>query len=148
MLSLLTTYGIVKTSIVVQGGRWKERWLDVSVELTNFGIYVRKLRVDHSEYLKDMALKLGVTPTYLSAVERGKRNAPYRWVDVIVESYNLTSDESDVLTKAISESRYYDRLDISHLTFEDKQLMGKLARGLPEFNLKSKNQLEVLVDSD
>ena len=37
--------------------------------LTNFGKALRKLRIDNNELLKDMALKLEVTVSYLSAVE-------------------------------------------------------------------------------
>ena len=42
--------------------------------LTNFGKALRKLRIDNNELLKDMALKLEVTVSYLSAVENGKRD--------------------------------------------------------------------------
>ena len=38
--------------------------------LTSFGKTLRKLRIDNEELLKDMALKLGVTLAYLSAVEK------------------------------------------------------------------------------
>ena len=44
--------------------------------LTEFGQYLRKLRIDHGDFLKDMSDVLGVTPSYLSAVETGKRNVP------------------------------------------------------------------------
>jgi transcriptional regulator with XRE-family HTH domain len=44
--------------------------------LTEFGQYLRKIRIDCGDLLKDMADKLGVTSSYLSAVETGKRNVP------------------------------------------------------------------------
>lgn len=46
------------------------------MKLTEFGKFSRKLRIDNGELLKDMAIKLNVTVSYLSAVEIGKRNIP------------------------------------------------------------------------
>ena len=37
--------------------------------LTSLGKFLRKLRIDRGEILKDMADKLGVTVSFLSAVE-------------------------------------------------------------------------------
>ena len=44
--------------------------------ITNFGKFLRKLRIDNNEFLKDMAARLGVTVAYLSAIEHGKRDVP------------------------------------------------------------------------
>ena len=41
--------------------------------LTSLGKFLRKIRIDNDEYLKDMADKLGVTVSFLSAVENGKK---------------------------------------------------------------------------
>ena len=49
------------------------------MKLTEFGKFSRKLRIDNGELLKDMAIKLNVTVSYLSAVEIGKRNIPEKW---------------------------------------------------------------------
>ena len=47
--------------------------------LTSIGKFLRKLRVDHDEILKDMAEKLEVTVSFLSAVENGKKHMPAAW---------------------------------------------------------------------
>lgn len=41
--------------------------------LTPIGKFLRKVRIDRSLLLKDMALGLGVSPAYLSTVETGKK---------------------------------------------------------------------------
>ncbi len=46
------------------------------MKVTEFGKFSRKLRIENDELLRDMANKLGVTASYLSAVEIGKRNIP------------------------------------------------------------------------
>lgn len=112
-----------------------------SVELTPFGQYARKLRVDYGEFLKDMAEHLGVTSTYLSAVERGRRNAPYEWVERLQTAYNLDEEKTEELKRVVSESRSYDRLDISHLSFEDKQMMTELSKKLNELDDEKRRQL-------
>lgn len=61
--------------------------------LTDFGKELRKIRIDNNEFLKDMANKLGVTVSYLSAVENGKRDIPDEWLDKIINDYNLSKNE-------------------------------------------------------
>lgn len=99
-------------------------------ELTKFGQFTRTLRITQQEYLKDMALKLSITPAYLSAVEYGRRNVPFDWVDLLKKEYDLTDDSVEILTRAVLSSRCYDRLDISHLPFSQKIILGKLAMNI------------------
>lgn len=67
--------------------------------LTDFGKFTRKLRVDHDQLLKDMAYKLGVTMSYLSAVEHGKRKIPNEWGAKLREHYDLTETQVTELAK-------------------------------------------------
>lgn len=62
-------------------------------ELTPFGQFMRKLRIDKKISTKSMASKLGCTRQYLSLVELGKRNIPSKWVNDIIELYKLSDDE-------------------------------------------------------
>lgn len=117
----------------------------MSVKLTDFGIFVRKMRLDNNEFLKDMAKCLDITPTYLSAIERGHRNVPRDWAFRIKEIYNLNDCEEQELAKAISNSRYYDKVDISHLSFEDKQLICLLSEKIDKIHKNEKEQLIYLL---
>ena len=47
--------------------------------LTSIGRFLKKLRIDRGEILKDMAEKLDVTVSFLSAVENGKKHMPSAW---------------------------------------------------------------------
>ena len=73
--------------------------------ITPFGKYLRKLRIDHDEKLKDMAAKLGVTGSYLSAVEIGKRDSTLKLVWDIGKVYNLQDSEIDELELIASHSK-------------------------------------------
>jgi transcriptional regulator with XRE-family HTH domain len=71
---------------------------------TEFGRFLRKLRIDCGELIKDMAEKLQVTPSYLSAVETGKRNIPSAWIDQITGLYQLGKDDRNHLRNAAAHS--------------------------------------------
>lgn len=67
--------------------------------ITAFGKFTRKLRVDNNELMKDMAAKLEVTTSYLSAVENGKRKIPVNWGNQIASQYELTEQQATELMK-------------------------------------------------
>ena len=64
------------------------------MKVTEFGKFSRKLRIENDELLRDMANKLGVTASYLSAVEIGKRNIPKKWEHIIVNAYQLDNSKA------------------------------------------------------
>lgn len=65
--------------------------------LNEFGKYLRKIRIDNNEILKNMSDKLKVTAAYLSAVENGKREIPENWVDKISDIYSLDDTQRQEL---------------------------------------------------
>lgn len=68
---------------------------------TDFGKFLRKLRVDYDECGKDMADKLEVTASYLSAIEKGKRAIPSDWAGEIARLYELTSEQMKELAAMV-----------------------------------------------
>ena len=48
--------------------------------LTNFGKFCRKIRMDNKETQVEMAERLGVSDSYLSCIEIGKRTPPATFV--------------------------------------------------------------------
>lgn len=61
--------------------------------LTNLGKQTRKLRIDNEELLMDMANKLGISASYLSAIETGKRKAPKDLIEKIENIYKIKISE-------------------------------------------------------
>ena len=82
--------------------------------LTEFGQHLRKLRIDCNEFLKDMADKLGVTSSYLSAIETGNRNIPDGWVVKISQLYGLDGIQQDQLQDAAFNSARSITMDLSN----------------------------------
>jgi len=74
--------------------------------MSPFGIIVRSYRNQKGISLKTLANALGVTSTFLSALERGKRRKPSRKiVDGIISFFNLDNDRINELEEAV---RYSD----------------------------------------
>lgn len=74
--------------------------------LTPFGRFLRKLRIDHGELMKDMADKLDVTASYLSAVEMGKKSVPAPWIYTLAQKYQLSSPDELQRLADISRTEY------------------------------------------
>jgi len=67
------------------------------VIITNLGKMLRIIRIRHDITQQEMAEALGVTGSFLSAVERGKRTAPMDWYDELIQAYNLSEPEETQL---------------------------------------------------
>lgn len=115
--------------------------------LTSFGKFCRKLRIDEGELLKDMAVKIGVTSSYLSAVENGKRNVPRDWSNKIIDLYELNSKQQNELTLALQESKKELRIDISSYDNDDKQVLMALAREYQDLDAEFKETIKGILDS-
>ena len=81
---------------------------------TQFGEFVRLLRVKNHEVMGDMAKILGTSTSNLSAVENGKKNVPKNWIPTIIEHYHLNSDDVKSLEKAIEESKTQTKINLQN----------------------------------
>jgi len=96
--------------------------------LTDLGRFLRKIRIDHGEILKDMADKFGVTSSYLSAVENGKRAIPEVWEEIILRNYPLDERQQQELHKAVIESIGTINLNMSKTNYTNKEVAFSFAR--------------------
>jgi 8-oxo-dGTP pyrophosphatase MutT (NUDIX family)/DNA-binding XRE family transcriptional regulator len=73
--------------------------------VTPFGQRLRALRQERGESARQLAASLGVTPAYLSALERGHRGRPSRrLVQLICQHYGIIWDEAEALQAVASRS--------------------------------------------
>ena len=86
------------------------------------------MRIDHEEYLKDMAGKLNVTVAYLSAVENGNREVPDAWIDKLTEIYHLSVGERKELQNYAYEKKESIKIDIAGIQQEERELALAFAR--------------------
>ncbi|MEG2610496.1 MAG: helix-turn-helix transcriptional regulator [Bacilli bacterium] len=115
------------------------------MKLTEFGKFSRKLRIENGELLKHMAEKLGVTASYLSAVEIGKRNIPKMWEEKIVRAYNLDNEQIIELEKSIEYSKKVIQINVESFDKDEKDLVLMLARKMDNLNEKEREDLKKML---
>jgi transcriptional regulator with XRE-family HTH domain len=113
--------------------------------LTRFGKFCRKLRIDRGELLKDMAEKLGVTPSFLSAVETGIKNVPKDWFEKITKVYSLNEKEKEELYDAIQNSQLTVKFSLKELKPDEQDLVLAFARELKSLNDESKKRIQSIL---
>lgn len=113
--------------------------------LTNFGRALRKMRIDHGEYLKDMAAKLEVTVAYLSAVENGKREVPDSWCEKLSETYHLSLEERKELQQYAYEKKDSVKIELSGIEQEEKQLALAFARSFKTLSSEELNAIKEIL---
>lgn len=75
---------------------------------TELGKFLKKLRIDNDEVIKDMAKKLGVSDSYLSQIELGNRKIPKAFLSRILEAYELNTEQINKLSKIIYKNETVD----------------------------------------
>ena len=102
--------------------------------LTDLGRLLRKIRIDHSEILKNMADHFGVTSSYLSAVENGKRPIPEAWEAIILSIYHLDENQEAELRRAVVKSLENIKLNVSDVNYAHKEVAFTFARQIAELS--------------
>ena len=101
---------------------------------TEFGEFVRVLRIKHHEVMGDMAKVLGASLPFLSAVENGKKNVPTEWIEKIVAHYDLTDAEKKELETAVEESRTQYKIVPINAGIQQRRAAMQFARSLDEMD--------------
>ena len=91
-------------------------------ELTAFGKFSRIKRIELGLTMDFVANELGVTKAYLSAVELGKTNPRWHWVEVLTSAYELNSKEVEKLQLSLMRSTNAVRINLMGKTPKAKKL--------------------------
>lgn len=99
--------------------------------MTPFGERLRALRAERSLTLKEMAEELGVSPTYLSALEHGRRGRPnWGFVQRVIQYFNVIWDDAEDLQRLADVSHPRVVIDTSGLSPQATLLANRLARDI------------------
>jgi transcriptional regulator with XRE-family HTH domain len=115
--------------------------------LTEFGKFCRKLRIDRSELLKDMAEKFDVSAAYLSAVEVGRRNVPPSWPKSLAELYSLNSKDISSMNKAIESSKLQVKISLDGFSANDRNLAVAFAREFKDLDEETKSKIRIALQN-
>ncbi|MCV0394655.1 MAG: helix-turn-helix domain-containing protein [Rhizobiaceae bacterium] len=99
--------------------------------MTPFGEKVRRMRRERGISQKQMAAALGVTPSYLSALEHGRRGRPsWPMVQKIIGFFNVIWDEAEELQDLASVSDPRVTIDTAGLSPQATLLANRLSRSI------------------
>lgn len=117
--------------------------------MTPFGARMRALRAERGVALKDMAEALGVTPTYLSALEHGRRGRPnWAFVQRVIQYFNVIWDDAEELVRLADLSHPRIVIDTAGLSPEATAFANRLARSIGRLNAADLERLsDVLADA-
>lgn len=101
---------------------------------TEFGKELRKLRIDEDETLADMAEKLGISMSYLSAIEIGTRSVPSGLIEKLSAQYKLNKEAVETLNKALEQSISSIDISLQSTLPLQRDLAIMLARKLPDLS--------------
>lgn len=116
--------------------------------MTEFGKALRKMRIDHQEFLKDMAEKLNLSVAYLSAVEIGKRKIPEDLVRKIANAYGLNAQEEEELNHLREISADEVHISMKNKTIEQRQAILSFAKALDSINDKELEKIMKIVNQE
>lgn len=102
--------------------------------ITSIGKFLRKIRIDNNEILADMAEKLGISSSFLSAVENGKKKIPVGWNKKICELYSLDEKQAENLDQAIAETEQSYEMNFFGVATENREIAVSFARKFAEMN--------------
>ena len=94
--------------------------------ITELGKELRKLRIDQDEKLRDMAIRIGKSASFISAIEIGKKSPPTDFENAIIAAYNLNAITAAPIRIAADRSR--TSFNVSPNSFLGRDTAGLLAR--------------------
>lgn len=117
--------------------------------MTPFGQRVRQLRKERNVSQKDMAAALGVSPAYLSELERGNRGQPtFVMVERIIGYFNIIWDDAEELRKLAAVSRPRPRIDTSGLGAAATGFANRLGTAIGELDDRAIDELSETLEAN
>ena len=111
--------------------------------MTPFGVRVRRLREARGVTQKEMALAIGVSAAYLSALEHGRRGRPtWATLQKIIGYFNVIWDEAEELQRLAQASDPHVVIDTAGLSPNATELANLLAQRIGEL---SEDRMETLI---
>lgn len=110
--------------------------------MTPFGLKIRKLREARGITQRQLAKALGVTPAYLSALERGKRGRPsWALVQKIITFFGAIWDDAEEIETLARLSHPKITIDTSGLSAEATEVANRLAETIQRLDDKDLKEI-------
>ena len=113
--------------------------------LTQLGKFLRKLRIDNDELMKEMADSLGLASSTLSSIENGRRKPPKDFFERMLSVYALGSEQAAQLEMAIMQSQDEVSLEIKGLDEPDRELAVAFAKRFVGMSEEDKRRIKEIL---
>ena len=115
--------------------------------MTPFGAKLRQLRQARGVEQKDMAAALGVSASYLSALEHGRRGKPtWAMIQKIIGYFNVIWDEAEDLQRLAEISDPRVVVDTVNLAPEATALANRLAERIRHLSPEQIAAMQAVLD--
>ena len=111
--------------------------------MTPFGIAMRKIRLEKGLRIMDIAAKLGLTSSFISAVVSGKKPIPGSYVASVVRVLCLTQPAALNFKESADRSKTY--IDVDALEGSQRELVAAFARKLDDLPPEFLEQIKKMV---
>ena len=111
----------------------------------NFGEFIKQKRIEKGLNLRRLAELIDIAPSYLSDIEKGKRNSPSSdKMEKLVEILELTENEVSIMNDLAAEPRTNTVApDISEYVMQNDSVRVAL-RKAQELNLGDKEWMKII----
>lgn len=117
------------------------------MQINEYGVYIRSIRLKLNINLEDMANKLNVSKAYLSALENGKKTIPQDYADKLALAFELSNVERNDLKNSIDISNGKIQLDILKMNEEQREVSLAFARKIFYANEEELSELKKILIS-
>lgn len=117
--------------------------------MTPFGRHLRRLRAERGMTLKQMAVAVGVSSAYLSALEHGKRGRPsWTLLQRVIAHLNVIWDDAEELTRLARLSHPRITIDTAGLSPRATELANRLALSISRLGERDLERLLAVLETD
>lgn len=119
--------------------------------MNELGKFLRKFRIDQNKLsLRDMAEKLDISTSLLSAYETGRRDIPDADVfyERIIKSFPMSEIKAEKLRKAMDKTLDSYRVDLRNVDPKVRDHYVEFARKLDTFSLEDFQKLGILDEEE
>ena len=100
---------------------------------TNFGSYIRNLRIESGIGQRELAKKIDISPSYLNDLEKNKRNAPK--VELINKLSILLKADLELLYNLAGDSNQSVPPDLSEYIENNPKIISLIRSGVTLFTI-------------
>jgi len=117
--------------------------------LSPYGKWVRAFREQKGISLRKMAATLNKAPSYLSALELGRKPVPSGMIDEISKAYGLLGETLEECRRAIESSRMSEEIRFTNKwNMQDREVAMLFARNFDKFSDDKKERIRKVLEDD